>query len=187
MAAYLPILTYHTLLQWFRAPPLYQDLPCTNTTHIRVQRFPQTQIDSALLPDKGLCTNRAFRKHEVIATFRSSDVRLRLLLTQYRRLPFPAATAALLPYTCSCGMVHMKLQATDDVSNDAILFIGEASNWQGCLVQFDGSAHKRTQTGGAGISLLQVTQEATTLVRWRPIPLIPCADNVIASSCPTCC
>ena len=81
----------------------------------------------------------------------------------------------------------MKLQATDDVSNDAILLIGEASNWQGCLVQFDGSAHKRTQTGGAGISLLQVTQEATTLVRWRPIPLIPCADNVIASSCPTCC
>ena len=171
-----------TLLQWFRAPPLHQDLPCTNTTHIRVQRFPQTQIDSALLPEKGLCTNRAFRKHEVIATFGSSDVRLRLLLTQYRRLPFPAATAALLPYTCSCGMVHMKLQATDDVSNDAILLIGEASNWQGCLVQFDGSAHKRTQTGGAGISLLQVTQEATTLVRWRSTPLIPCADNVIAEA-----
>ena len=94
------------LLQWFRAPPLHQDLPCTNTTHIRVQRFPQTQIDSALLPDKGLCTNRAFRKHEVIATFGSSDVQLRLLLTQYRRLPFPAATAALLPYTCHCFFLH---------------------------------------------------------------------------------
>ena len=170
------------LLQWFRAPPLHQDLPCTNTTHIRAQRFPQTQIDSALLPDEGLCTNRAFRKHEVIATFGSSDVRLRLLLTQYRRLPFPAATAALLPYTCPCGMVHMKLQATDDVSNDAILLIGEASNWQGCLVQFDGSAHKRAQTGGAGVSLLQVTQEATTLVRWKSIPLVPCADNAIAEA-----
>ena len=128
------------LLHWFRAPPLQQDLPCTNTTHIRVQRFPPTQIDSALLPDKGLCTNRSFCKHEVIATFGSSDVRLRLLLTQYRRLPFPAATATLLPYTCSCGFVHMKLQATNDVPNDAILLIGEASDWQGCLVQFDGSA-----------------------------------------------
>ena len=149
---------------------------------VRVQRFPQTQIDSALLPDKGLCTTRAFRKNEVIATFGSADVRLRLLLTQYRRLPFPAATAALLPYTCACGLVHFKLQATDDVLNNAILLIGEATHWQGCLVQFDGSAHKRSQTGGAGVSLLQVTQETTALVRWKSIPLVPCADNVIAEA-----
>ena len=124
------------------------------------------------------------RKNEVIATFGSADVRLRLLLTQYGRLPFPAATAALLPYTCHCGAVHMKLQATDDVSSDAILFIGEASDWQGCLVQFDGSAHKRTQTGGAGICLLHITQEVTSLVRWKSIPLAPCADNVIAEAKP---
>ena len=87
-----------TLLPWFRAPPLHQDLPCTSTTQVRVQRFPRTHIDSALLPDKGLRTTRAFRKHGTIATFGSADVRLRLLLTQYRRLPFPAATAALIPY-----------------------------------------------------------------------------------------
>ena len=49
-------------------------------------------------------------------------------------------------------------------------------------MQFDGSAHKRTQTGGAGVSLLQVTQEATTLVRWKSIPLVPCADNVVAEA-----
>ena len=145
-------------------------------------KIPSNTNRFSTAPRKGLCTNRAFRKHEVIATFGSSDVRLRLLLTQYRRLPFPAATAALLPYTCHCGTTHMKLQATDDVSDNAILLIGEASNWQGCLVQFDGSAHKRTQTGGAGICLLQITQEATTLVRWKSIPLIPCADNVIAEA-----
>ena len=148
-----------TLLQWFQAPLLHHDLPCTNTEHIRVQRFPHTQIDSALLPDKGLCTNRAFRKDEAIAIFGPADIRLRLLLTQYRRLPFPAATATLLPYTCACGNVH-----------------------QGCLVQFDGSARKLSQTGGAGVSLLQVTQENTTLVRWKSIPLIPCADNVVAEA-----
>ena len=93
----------------------------TSTTQVRVQRFPQTQIDSALLPDKGLCTNRAFRKHDTIASFGSADVRLRLLLTQYRRLPFPAATAALIPCTCHCGATHMKLQATDDIPDNAIL------------------------------------------------------------------
>ena len=142
-----------TLLQWFRAPPLHHDLPCTK-----------------------LC------KDEVIATFGSSDVRLRFLLTQYRRLPFPAATATLFPYTCPCGKVHFRLQATEDVPNNAILLIGEASNWQGCLVQFDGSAHKRSQTGGAGVSLLHVTQEITTLARWKSIPLVPCADNVVAEA-----
>ena len=171
-----------TLLQWFHAPPLHQGSPCTNTTHVRVQRFPQTQVDSALLPDKGLCTNRAFCKGETIATLGSSDVRVRLLLTQYRRLPFPAATASLLPYTCACGLVRFQLQAADDMPNNAILLIGEASNWQGCLVQFDGSAQKRSQTGGAGVCLLHVTQETTTLVRWKSIPLVPCADNVVAEA-----
>ena len=47
-----------TLLQWFRTLPIHQDLPCTNTSYVRVQRFPQTQIDSALLRDKGLCTQK---------------------------------------------------------------------------------------------------------------------------------
>ena len=42
--------------------------------------------------------------------------------------------------------------------------------------------HKRSQTGGAGVSLLQVTQETTALVRWKSIPLVPCADNVIAEA-----
>ena len=171
-----------TLLQCFRAPPIQQDLPCTDTTHIKVQRFPRTQIDSALLPEKGLSTTRAFSKQDTIATFSSSDVRLRMLSMQYRKLPFPAATAALLPYTCHCGHTHIKLQATDDIPDNAILLIGEAAGWQGCLVQFDGSAHKRTHTGGAGVSLLQVTQETTTLVRWKSVPLAPCADNVIAEA-----
>ena len=91
-----------TLLQAFRAPPIQHDLPCTDTRNIKAQRFPRTQVDSALLPEKGLCTMRAFTKNESIATFCMSDVRLRLLSLQYRKLPFPAATATLLPYTCHC-------------------------------------------------------------------------------------
>ena len=53
---------------------------------------------------------------------------------------------------------------------------------EGCLVQFDGSAHKHTQTGGAGVSLLHVTPSTTTLVQWLSIPLLSCADNVIAEA-----
>ena len=135
----------------------------------------------SLLPDKGLCTNRAFHKHDTLATFTSPDVRLILLFAQYTRLPFPAATAALLPYNCHCGAAHLRLQATDDIPDNAILLLGEAAQWQGRLVQFDGSAHKRTKSGGAGVSLLQVTQESTTLVRCKSMPLVNCPDNVIAA------
>ena len=101
---------------------------------------------------------------------------------QYARLPFPSATATLLPYTCHCGATHLKLCAMDDIPDNAVLLIGEAAQWKGCLVQFDGSAHKRTQVGGAGVSLLQVTQDSTTLVRWKSIPLLNCPDNVIAEA-----
>ena len=171
-----------TLLAWFRPPPTQADLHCTSTAHIRVQRFPQTQLEAALLPDKGLCTTKAFKKDEIIATFVTADARLRMLLMQYTRLPFPTATATLLPYTCQCGATHLKLCATEDILDNAVLLLGEASQWKGCLVQFDGSAHKRTRAGGAGVSLLQVTQNSTALVRWKSVPLLNCPDNVVAEA-----
>ena len=161
-----------TQLAWFRAPPAQADLHCTSTSDIRIQRF----------PDKGLCTTKAFKKDETIATFATADARLRMLLMQYARLPFPSATATLLPYTCHCGATHLKLCATADIPDNAALLIGEAAQWKGCLVQFDGSAHKRTRAGGAGVSLLQVTQDSTTLVRWKSIPLLNCPDNAIAEA-----
>ena len=123
-----------TQLAWFKAPPMQADLHCTSTSFIRVQRFPQTQLESALLPDKGLSTTQAFHKGETIATFATADARLRLLLTQYIKLPFPSATATLLPYTCQCGSTHLKLCASVDVLENAVLLIGEAAQWKGCLV-----------------------------------------------------
>ena len=88
-----------TQLAWFRAPPAQADLHCTSTSFIRIQRFPPTQLESALLPDKGLCTTKAFKKYETIATFATADARLRLLLVQYARLPCPSATATHIPAT----------------------------------------------------------------------------------------
>ena len=76
----------------------------------------------------------------------------------------------------------LRLQATDDLSANTILLLNEPHEWQGCLVQFDGSAHKHTQTGGAGVSLLHVTPSSTSLVQWLSIPLLSCADNVLAEA-----
>ena len=170
------------LLNHFRAPPQPSSIACTDSTKIRVQRFPAVVLEAALLPPKGLATTQPFAKGDTIATFAKQDHRLRLLLSQYRKLPFPTATACLVPFLCHCGATHLRLQAMDDLSANTVLLLGEPQEWQGCLVQFDGSAHKHTQTGGAGVSLLHVTPSSTSLVQWLSIPLLSCSDNVVAEA-----
>ena len=171
-----------TLLRYFRAPPQSSSTACTDSTKIRLQRFPMVVLEAALLPPKGLATTQSFAKGDTIATFVKNDHRLRLLLSQHRKLPFPTATACLVPFLCHCGATHLRLQATDDLSANTVLLLGEPQEWQGCLVQFDGSAHKHTQTGGAGVSLLHVTSSSTSLVQWLSIPLLSCSDNVVAEA-----
>ena len=171
-----------TLLRTFRAPPQSSSSACTDSTKIRLQRFPAVVLEAALLPSKGLATMQSFAKGDTIATFVKQDHRLRLLLSQYRKLPFPTATACLVPFLCHCGATHLRLQAMDDMPANTILLLGEPQEWQGCLVQFDGSAHKNTQTGGAGVGLLHVTPSSTSLVQWLSIPLLSCPDNVIAEA-----
>ena len=171
-----------TLLRHFRAPPQASETSCVDSTKIRLQRFPTVALESAMFPPKGLCTTQSFSTGDTIATFAKNDCRLRLLLLQHRKLPFPTATACLVPFSCHCGSTHLRLKATDDLSANTILLLSESHDWQGCLVQFDASAHKHTQTGGAGVSLLHVTQSSTTLVPWLSLPLLSCTDNVIAEA-----
>ena len=171
-----------TLLKNFRAPPHSSNTACTDSTKIRLQRFPTVVLEAALLPPKGLATTQSFAKGDTIATFAEQDHRLRLLLSQHRKLPFPTATACLVPFLCHCGATHLRLQAMDDLSANTVLLLGEPQEWQGCLVQFDGFAHKHTQTGGAGVSLLHVTSSSTSLVQWLSIPLLSCSDNVVAEA-----
>ena len=171
-----------TLLRHFRAPPQAGNACCLDSTKIRLQRFPTVVLESALFPPKGLITIQSVAKGDTIAIFAKNDSRLRLLLVQHRKLPFPTATACLVPFSCHCGSTHLRLQATDDLSASTILLLSEPHEWQGCLVQFDGSAHKHTQTGGAGVSLLHVTPSSTTLVHWLSTPLLSCADNVLAEA-----
>ena len=171
-----------TLINHFRAPPQPSSTACTDSTKIRTQRFPAVLLEAALLPPKGLATTQPFAKGDTIATFAKQDHRLRLLLSQHRKLPFPTATACLVPFSCHCGATHLRLQAMDDLAANTILLLGEPQEWQGCLVQFDGSAHKHTLTGGAGVSLLHVTPSSTSLVQWLSIPLLSCSDNLVAEA-----
>ena len=120
-----------TLLNHFRAPPQPSSTACTDSTKIRTQRFPAVVLEAALLPPKGLATTQPFAKGDTIATFAKQDHRLRLLLSQHRKLPFPTATACLVPFLCHCGATHLRLQAMDDLSANTILLLGEPQEWQG--------------------------------------------------------
>ena len=172
-----------TLLNHFRAPPQPSSIACTDSTKIRVQRFPAVVLEAALLPPKGLATTQSFAKGDTIATFAKQDHRLRLLLftipkaslsPQLPQVSYPFY-AIVEPRICVCKPWMICLQIP-------VLLLGEPQEWQGCLVQFDGSAHKHTQTGGAGVSLLHVTPSSTSLVQWLSIPLLSCSDNVVAEA-----
>ena len=109
-----------TLLNHFRAPPQPSSTACTDSTKIRTQRFPAVVLEAALLPPKGLATTQPFAKGDTIAAFAKQDHRLRLLLSQHRKLPFPTATACLVPFSCHCGATHLRLQAMDDLSANTV-------------------------------------------------------------------
>ena len=89
-----------TLLRHFRAPPQAGNASCLDSTKIRLQRFPTVVLESALFPPKGLITIQSVAKGDAIAIFAKNDSRLRLLLMQHRKLPFPTATACLVPFPC---------------------------------------------------------------------------------------
>ena len=115
-----------TLLRHFRAPPQASETSCVDSTKIRLQRFPTVVLESALFPPKGLCTTQSFSNGDTIATFAKNDCRLRLLLLQHRKLPFPTATACLVPFPCHCGSTHLRLKATDDVPANTIRLLSES-------------------------------------------------------------
>ena len=50
------------------------------------------------------------------------------------------------------------------------------------IVQFDGSAHRTSQVGGAGAALLQFDGNGLALLDWDARVLPKCADNIVAEA-----
>ena len=86
-----------TLLRHFRAPPQASEVPCVDSTKIRLQRFPTVALESPQAKQQ--------------PRFCQNDCRLRLLPMQHRKLPFPTATTCLVPFVCHCGSTHLRLEA----------------------------------------------------------------------------
>ena len=146
------------------SPRLYLKRPCSRQRDL--QRLSPLQKETRLL--RLLSRITAF-----VCSFHNTE-----------SFPFPQqphvsspfhATAEPHTYVCKPWTICLQI---------LFLLLGEPQEWQGCFVQFDGSAHKHTQTGGAGVSLLHATPSSTSLVQWLSIPSLSCSDNEVQKHMP---
>ena len=82
---------------------------------------------------------------------------------------------------CSCGECHMCVTACRELVKGDALVPATGRNPQ-IIVQFDGSAHRTSQVGGAGAALLQFDGNGLALLDWDARVLPKCADNIVAEA-----
>ena len=82
---------------------------------------------------------------------------------------------------CSCGEYHMCITACRELIKGDVLVPVTGGDPQ-IIVQFDGSAHRASQVGGAGAALLQYDGNGLALLDWDARVLPKCADNIVADA-----
>ena len=82
---------------------------------------------------------------------------------------------------CTCGEYHLGLTASRELLEGDVL-VPDVCNHPQIIVQFDGSAHRTSQVGGAGAALLQFDGTDLALLDWEARVLPKCADNIVAEA-----
>ena len=82
---------------------------------------------------------------------------------------------------CSCGEYHMCITACRELCKGDVLVPDKGGDPK-IIVQFDGSAHRESQVGGAGAALLQFDGNGLALLDWDARVLPKCADNIVAEA-----
>ena len=82
---------------------------------------------------------------------------------------------------CTCGEYHMCITASRELLEGDVLVPDTCGDPQ-IIVQFDGSAHRTSQVGGAGAALLQFDGTGLALLDWEARVLPKCADNIVAEA-----
>ena len=81
---------------------------------------------------------------------------------------------------CSCGEYHMCITAYCELIKGDVLV--PVTGGPQIIVQFDGSAHRASQVGGAGAALLQYDGNGLALLDGDARVLPKCADNIVAEA-----
>ncbi len=84
---------------------------------------------------------------------------------------------------CGCGAFHLQAVATAAIGRDEIL-TAHTEVEDATMVQFDGSAHRTQEIGGAGAALLRIDPgpRGLKLIKWGAVALSARKDNIVVEA-----
>lgn len=170
----------HTLTPTITLPQDWTWTSCLHARNFKVQQFARTTQEAALFPKKALVANQRQEKHEILGVLHHKDPRLSLLRQQQIKYPTPTCMVKLFPMQCQRGKIHIQIVAVGNVEPNNILTLQVGQSDPILLFQFDPSAHKKNQKGGAGIAVFKITSTNTELLHWEAWAIPTCKDNIEA-------
>ena len=80
---------------------------------------------------------------------------------------------------CSCGEYHIHVTLLSKVGQGDLLVPADFGAPM-IFCQFDGSAHRSQEVGGAGAALYVISAQGLQLLAWSCISILGCKDNIVA-------
>ena len=143
---------------------------------------PPLHISCALAPARACFTREAVEANQTVAVVPLGSEPLQLIQQTIQVGTGISPNVLLSTFQCECGDYHCRIMALQPIGTDEVLSSCLNSDKTTLLVQFDGSCHADTGTGGAGAALLELQREGLTLLKWRAVALPSCPDNIFAEA-----
>ena len=143
---------------------------------------PPLHISYALAPARVCFTREAVEANQTFAVVPLGSEPLHLIQQTIQVGTGISPNVSLSTFQCKCGDYHCRITALQPIGTDEVLSSCLSSDKTTLLVQFDGSCHADTGTGGAGAALLELQREGLTLLKWRAVALPSCPDNIFAEA-----
>ena len=137
---------------------------------------PPLHISCALAPARVCFTREAVEANQTFAVVPLGSEPLHLIQQTIQVGTGISPNVSLSTFQCKCGDYHCRITALQPIGTDEVLSSCLNSDKTTLLVQFDGSCHADTGTGGAGAALLELQREGLTLLKWRAVALPSCPD-----------
>ena len=138
---------------------------------------PPLHISCALAPARVCFTREAVEANQTFAVVPLGSEPLHLIQQTIQVGTGISPNVSLSTFQCKCGDYHCRITALQPIGTDEVLSSCLNSDKTTLLVQFDGSCHADTGTGGAGAALLELQREGLTLLKWRAVALPSCPDS----------
>ena len=149
--------------------------------HVSIEKVLPLDYSTILLPPLvGVCSVPVSRNEQVAVLPLQSPI-LAALRELERTGTNMESNVQLRLTRCSCGEYHMCVTACRELVKGDVLVPATGGDPQ-IIVQFDGSAHRTRQVGGAGAALLQFDGNGLALLDWDARVLPKCADNIVAEA-----